>query len=131
MRDDNLNAFIGFRYAPEDRVVAKQAVRVLPAFEIFERRGLGDMWNSVFSRKDSLTETIRTGDFPNLAIHFPDIVLGAADYCLSLPQGRTHGQPAFFSPSDECGSLDDCDCSAYFKRFLSSCPRISADESAG
>ena len=36
MRDDNLNAFIGFRYASEYRVVSKQAIRVSPTFEIFE-----------------------------------------------------------------------------------------------
>jgi hypothetical protein len=47
----------------------------LPAFEIFERCGLGEMWNSVFSRKDGPAETIRTRDFPNLAIQFPDVML--------------------------------------------------------
>jgi hypothetical protein len=44
---------------------------------------------------------------------------------------RTHAQPAFFSPQDDFGSLDDCCFSAYSKRFLSSCARISADERDG
>ena len=60
----------------------------LAAAELFERGGFGDFRNSVFSRKDGPTEAIRPRDFPNLAIHFPDVVLGATSeaYLRALPE---------------------------------------------
>lgn len=131
MRDDNLNAFIGFRYAPKYHVVTKQVVCVTPTFQIFERSGFRYFRNSVFTRKDGPAETIQTCDFPNLAIHFPNIVLGTAEMRFSFPQGRAQDQPAFFRPPDDCVALGECGLSAYSKRFLSSCARISADEQDG
>ncbi len=70
-------------------------------------------------------------DFPNLSILFPYPMFGTAEHRFAIPERRFDNQTAFFSPVDGGVPLDAGNLLAYSKRFLSSCARISADESDG